>query len=363
MEELINQIHHTDALTLLNALPANSVDAIVTDPPYFLLGHEWDQQWRSTSEFIEWLRVFVKEFQRVLVPNGSLYIACSHKLQARVEVLIAEYFRVLNNIVWAKSQSTTLQTDRTAMRTYIPVTEHWIFAEHLEGDSPAMKENGYHAQYENAKRELRLGVLADYLADEFARAGASHREIAALFPSRTGNMTGCVSNWLLGYNIPTEIQYHAMREYLNRKSGGQYLRREYEYLRREYEDLRSEYEDLRREYEDLRRAFYLDEAGDNELNVWTFKPPSKRVHPTQKPVAMMEHILRVSTRPGALVLDPFAGSGTTAIAAQRLGRRFIACDMNEEYVQIARLRLQNDDPHKPTVLSNGAKQLSLFDGA
>lgn len=62
-------------------------------------------------------------------------------------------------------------------------------------------------------------------------------------------------------------------------------------------------------------------------------------HPTQKPVALYDYLIRTYTQPGELVLDFCCGSGTTAVAAQKINRRFIAGDQSAEYVAIARKRL------------------------
>lgn len=63
-------------------------------------------------------------------------------------------------------------------------------------------------------------------------------------------------------------------------------------------------------------------------------------HPTVKPIAVMEWLVRLATPPGGLVLDPFAGSGTTGLACQRVGVRFLGIEREEEYVAIARARLK-----------------------
>ncbi len=62
-------------------------------------------------------------------------------------------------------------------------------------------------------------------------------------------------------------------------------------------------------------------------------------YPTQKPLALLDRIVKASTNPGDLVLDPFCGSGTTLVAAQRLGRRWVGIDQSSEAVAIARDRL------------------------
>jgi DNA modification methylase len=63
-------------------------------------------------------------------------------------------------------------------------------------------------------------------------------------------------------------------------------------------------------------------------------------YPTQKPEALLERIIRASSNPGDLVLDCFVGSGTTAAVAQRLGRRWIGCDINKGAIQTTAKRLQ-----------------------
>ena len=74
----------------------------------------------------------------------------------------------------------------------------------------------------------------------------------------------------------------------------------------------------------------------------TIVPPGSRErtgYPTQKPVRLLERIVAASSRPGDLVLDPYAGSGTTGVAAARLGRRWLLVDRNPAAVEIARARL------------------------
>jgi site-specific DNA-methyltransferase (adenine-specific) len=62
-------------------------------------------------------------------------------------------------------------------------------------------------------------------------------------------------------------------------------------------------------------------------------------HQTQKPVALMEILVRLFSNRGELVLDPFAGSGTTGVAAVRMGRRFIGWELNPSYAAVARKRV------------------------
>ena len=65
----------------------------------------------------------------------------------------------------------------------------------------------------------------------------------------------------------------------------------------------------------------------------------KNFHPTVKPIAIMEYLCRLITPPGGVILDPFMGSGTTGIAALRLGFEFVGIELSEEYVEIATARI------------------------
>jgi len=72
------------------------------------------------------------------------------------------------------------------------------------------------------------------------------------------------------------------------------------------------------------------------------RPPLLGLHPTQKPVALMEHCLERMTKPGDLVLDPYMGSGPVPLACLRMGRRCIAAEIVPAYFEIARRRLARE---------------------
>lgn len=91
---------------------------------------------------------------------------------------------------------------------------------------------------------------------------------------------------------------------------------------------------------------YQDSDSKTLDNVWGIPliPPAdhkqKTDYPTQKPEALLDLVLLGYTNPGELVLDAFIGSGTTAVSAQRLGRRWIGCDINKGAIQTTAKRLQ-----------------------
>lgn len=104
--------------------------------------------------------------------------------------------------------------------------------------------------------------------------------------------------------------------------------------------------------------------GDREpISILEFSNANQSVkqHPTAKPVALYEYLIRTYTQPGDLVLDPFCGSGTTGLAALRTGRRYILGDSEAGYVDLARQRIANADPFQSSKVAEGVTQLSLFD--
>jgi site-specific DNA-methyltransferase (adenine-specific) len=74
---------------------------------------------------------------------------------------------------------------------------------------------------------------------------------------------------------------------------------------------------------------------------------TKPVHPTQKPVALMEYLIRTYTKEGGTVLDNCMGSGTTGIACLNTGRRFIGIERLESYFTIAKARIESFEPEAP----------------
>jgi adenine-specific DNA-methyltransferase len=342
-----------DCLPIMADMPDNSIDLIAVDPPYFKVKNEceWDRQWDTAAGFLAWIGNLCQQWQRILKPNGSLYVFASPKMAARVEVTIAERFNVLNHIVWWKSNGNrNWSADKTIWRSYGPNTERIIFAEHYGADNIAKGEAGYAAKCDELKGFVFESIRA-YLDSERRRAGVPHRVVISEL-GMTGHDTHFFSR--VQWKLPLPEQYEQMREIFHRLNhGGQYLQKPYEYLRREYEDLRREYEDLRREYEDLRREYedlrrpFSVSADVPYTDVWTFPTVSAYAgkHPCEKPLAMMEHIVSVSSKPDAVVLDCCCGSGTTGVAAVKLGRSFIGIDKGQHWIdrtgqRIAEIEIQ-----------------------
>jgi site-specific DNA-methyltransferase (adenine-specific) len=323
-------VYRAGALDLLRFLPDDSVNLIATDPPFFRVkDDDWDNAWDSPAAYLAWLADLCAEWRRVLKRNGSLYVFASSEMSARVECIIGARFNVLNNIRWAKPHGRGNQAEKEALRAYFPDSESIIFAEHFGADNMAKGEAGYEAKCDEL-RGFVFEPLRAYLAGEWERAGLLPRHVNEATGTQMSSHYLTRSQWAL----PTEANYERLRTFANSRANGAgpVLTRPYEDLRRDYEDLRRDYEDLRRDYEDLRRPFNVT-ADVPFTDVWTFPTvahyPGK--HPCEKPLALMEHIVRTSSRSGDVVLDTFCGSGATAAAAKNLGRQAIVGDEAENW--------------------------------
>jgi len=280
-----------DCLDLMRAMPANSVDLIATDPPYFKVkGDAWDRQWDTPAAFLAWFDLLAAQWQRILRPNGSLYTFAWPGIAAEIEVLIKRRFNVLQRITWAKPPfSTKAEMNKKAdQRSFFPVSEAIIFAEH---NNPA-------------------GAL---IAGARKGRGLSRVQVAAV-----ANVDSrLVQKW-------EESDPRGQRSMMTPQQWATVA------------DLLS----IGEAYEDVHRPFTVT-ADVPYTDVWTYPTVMRRgKHPCEKPEAMMADIIRASSRPGAVVLDCFMGSGVTGEAAIKLGRDFIGMEADAGHFADASQRIR-----------------------
>ena len=336
------EIINGDCLDILPTIEDSAVNLIYTDPPYFKVKSEaWDRQWDKPAQFLSWLGEVLEEFRRVLAPNGSLYLFASPKMAARVELKVGEYFEVLNNIRWVKSEGWHKKTNKDEIRSFLSPWEAVIFAEHFGADSQAKGESGYGAKCDEL-RGFVFEPLRAYLDGERRRAGIDKADCNAAcgFKRTSGAMASrhyfSRSQWWL----PTEEHYRALQELFNRE--GRRPAPSYE----DYHDApRDRFENLRADYDYLRRPFNVSSEVPY-TDVWNYPTvhsyPGK--HPTEKPYQMHLDVINASSRPGDTVLDAFGGSCKVYDACLELGRVPIVIEKDEGYYQAATKRIQN----KPT---------------
>jgi len=95
---------------------------------------------------------------------------------------------------------------------------------------------------------------------------------------------------------------------------------------------------------DRQATISRDDFLEHTKSVWTFAPePARRIgHPAPFPVELPRRLIELYTFSGEIVLDPFMGSGQTAIAALRTGRRYVGCEVSAEYVALAKKRIDDE---------------------
>lgn len=298
-----------DSLALIRNIPSHSVSLILTDPPYHSTKKDnifGDTLFGSDKEFLEWMSCYIEEWKRILKPNGSILCFCASEMAARIEVAFLDSFNVLSQIVWTKPNEPGFdgwkqKMKKEALRQWYAHSERIIFAE------PAMHGNLYRSYFGSLLKEARQ------------QAGLTMKQLTEL----TGdygkvNHGGAVSNWEAGRNTPSREQYAKICEAITGTGKVPCLP----------------------PYEETIRPFVMDSSKEF-TDVWTFPSvrPYRGKHPAEKPLAMLEHAIEATTFPGDIVLDCFAGSGSTAAAALRLGRRAVAIEIEPQWVTYIASRL------------------------
>ncbi len=307
-----------DSLKLMAALPAASVDVVITDPPYGLAfkGEGWDAGSLARPEgFQNFSRTWATEARRVLRPGGHLVSFGStrtfHRLGAGVE---DAGLQIRDTLIWLhaagvpKSRLLPGGLGTALKPAYEPI---------LLARAPLQRGS---TVLENVERHGTGALNID--ATRPARPAGHALGTAGYWPSHvvlshepdcSGEAVGCAAGCavaLIDRQAPSSTQGPLSRLFYAAKAS-------------------------RRERE----------AGCERLetaNTSIFTPvgaPRANTHPTVKPLGVMRWLVRLTAPPGALVLDPFAGSASTGCAAVLEGRQFVGIEREERYLPIARARL------------------------
>jgi DNA modification methylase len=176
------QLHLGDCLEVLAGLPENSVDTCITDPPYELgfMGKKWDSSGIAFQPET-WQAVF-----RVLKPGAIMLAFGGTRTYHRMVCAIEDAgFEIRDTIAWVYGSGFPKSYD---------------ISKGIDKDAP------------------RIGMFKDF-AIHFAKqrkdSGKSQKELAALFPSKTGGLTGCVWNWENGASVPTQEQWRILQPILS----------------------------------------------------------------------------------------------------------------------------------------------------
>jgi len=306
-EKFLNKITCGDCLELLKEIPDNSVDLILTDPPYNI-GKGFENDDLPEQGYLNWCKEWIKECVRILKAGGAFYLTLGWQCVAEIKSIFnyEKFMRLKNWIIWYRFDG--WKGNNGFAQSY----EHILY--YIKDNVPPfnLKEFGKHI----TEKRKEAGYKT---VDELMKA----MDLYKLVHRKTGkdgyfSGAGFVES---GRKKPTLQEMIKLNTLLK--------------LDKKYQiDIKSV---EKKKYNVLFNK--VDESDD----VW-LTPKSEKTrlgHPTQKPVKLFRRIVKASSVKNDIVLDCFMGSGTTAVTCKQLNRNFIGFEISEKYCKIARERLKN----------------------
>jgi DNA modification methylase len=280
------------------------VDAVITDPPYGVLDEAWDDMdARVLTRFtMAWA-------SQCAMLADSAVIFFGEKTRRIVSPILEALYEDVRQIIWSKGGG--------------QIAEDRLFYSF---------ESAFYC-HENKTQEFAVPksmAFSNLLTSARESAGMSK---GAVDMALRGKKTGLCYRWEEGACLPTIEQEAKLRDLLG---FGTEISVALSEARAERDKVLSE----------MRGAAKAN--GAIATDVLTFPVPTSKNHPTEKPVPLMETVINIS--PAQTILDPFMGSGTTGVAAARLGRSFIGIEREPKYFDIACRRIDE-----------AQRQVSLFE--
>jgi site-specific DNA-methyltransferase (adenine-specific) len=285
------EIHHGDCIDKLDMVVDKSVQTIIIDPPYNIKKDTWD----DIPDYQEWMLNVVEKLLTKLKDDGSLFIFHNNMpILSRLIIGIEDRFntdgRRLNfrqMIVWNK------RFDGSKKKGYL---DGYIVKEHLNNWNKMAEYILYYVidntwKLKQKRTELKLPGLI----------------ISKEIPSKNGNITGWYSNIELGKNYPTRETIKPITRHLGF----------------EYTDIVPKYNNMKTDH-----------------SVWNYDMAPRCLHLTPKPIDLLKNLILHTTDEGDLVLDCFAGSGSTGYASLELGRRVVLIERDIEYVEYIKEKIK-----------------------
>lgn len=318
-------LYRDDCLDRLANLPSETVDLVYLDPPFFsnrnyevIWGEEaevrsFEDRWEGDiGVYVEWMRQRIAQMHRLLKPTGSIYLHCDWHASHYLKVMMDAVFgsdRFRNEIVWRRSLGKGLSTVR------LP-NNHDVLLTYQKGAIATWNSAATYQPYSENELDYKT-------AEKYSLKDADGRRY---------QLTSLIN--------PSQDRPNLTYEFLG-------VTRVWRWTR---ERMQQAYEDgmvvQPRPGAVPRMKRYLDEQRGRSIDdVWVdIAPINSRARerwgwPTQKPEALLERIIAVSSNPGDVVLDPFCGCGTSVAVAQRLRRHWIGIDISTTAIEVMKRRL------------------------
>jgi len=311
-----------------------------TKEPSILEQKAYRDTWgRGLDSYLSWLSEALLLLRELLVENGSIYVHLDYHVAHYVKAVLDEVFgidRFVNEIIWRRAFAHNDPSRCGIIHDNIFLytkSEGYTWNRVLQKPSKEYVDQ-FFDQYDEVRKERYARLPLD--APKHGDGGNLVYEWKGAWPSKNRTWA-CVKEKMEEYEKQGRIHYP--------KKGIPRLKR--------YE---SEYEGT------VLQDIWLD------VNKIHNQSPEQLHYPTQKPEALLERIIKTSSNETELVLDCFSGSGTTAAVAERLGRRWIACDLGRFAIHTTRKRLLSIAQVKPFQVQNLGKyerqawQLAEFGG-
>lgn len=314
----VNEIYNGDFMS--NGLPDHCADLIVADPPYYKVKGDFDSVWDSLEDYLKDVERWSQELSRLLSYNGTLVWFGSWRNIAYCQTILDRSFHLINSCTVKKRNGIQgVLASPDAQRSFFTNDERFLIYENSSEDrdeSLGGKARNYYNTRLGLLKSQCVKPVIDYLNGERERAGFTVKQInEALGTFMASHWFTYKSQW----ELPTPEWYEKLRVLFNQ--GG------HEYLRKDYEE--------------LRRPFVMEGRQSDVFEVTVDSGLSYRLgHPTVKDTNLIRMLVRSLSRPGQLVLEPFAGSGTACYVAASLGRRYIGYEIDPKYWEIADRRLK-----------------------
>jgi site-specific DNA-methyltransferase (adenine-specific) len=318
----VHELHHGNCLDILRTMPDCSFDAVVTDSPYGLsfMGKRWDYDVPSTEIWAECLRV--------LKPGGYLLAFAGTRTQHRMAVRIEDAgFEIRDMLAWMYGsgfpKSHNLDGEHQGWGTALKPAMEPI----------TMARKPFKATVAQNVQEWGTGAINI----DGCRIGEEEIKTCAKVPGKSFNslapvsgFNGCEESTHLG-RWPANVMHDGSAEIL--QGMGEAAR--FFYTPKACKDDRDdgcEMMDAKQYSHDGREKRLENAYQRNDSKAHNF-------HPTVKPTDLMRYLCRMVTPTGGIVLDPFTGSGSTGRGAVLEGFRFIGCEMDADYIEIAKARI------------------------
>lgn len=345
------KLYKGDCLELLKDIPDKSIDLVLTDPPYNIKKAKWD----NIPDYINWCRKWILECQRVLKDNGTLYFFHNDMVQI---AQLMEFIRLNTDFkfnsfcIWDKGDFRALSwkhpSEKNNLRCWFNTCEYCLVFVKMQGYKTTWDRTGW----DSIKLDVNnFQSLRQYAYKVLCYIGGGEPVSLNYIKTIIGNRKAEHFFYCLPKEYPNSPKSQVMKEIGGKADHfTRYGSTRWELCTPEtYQELIDkfnidkmigfkEYEELRQEYEELRFTHNLD---DNHKNIWYSDEPRNdgKIHPTQKPIDILERIIRVSSNEGATVLDPFLGSGSTGVACANTGRKFIGMELDNNYFNVAESRI------------------------